>query len=365
VTLKINTERQRFYEIDLLRFIAAILVVLYHYTFHGYSFGSVTSLSYLAPSLFTKYGYLGVDLFFIISGFVILMSASSGSVRHFVIARIIRLYPAFWICCTITFIATLLIGGTTFTATLQRYAANMTMLSGFFSITPIDSVYWSLVVEMKFYILIFFVLVFRKIQRTKELCGIWLCVSIILELYPESFLNNILIARYAPYFIAGAMFYVINKEGLSLYKIVLVVASFVISVLHAIEKTNGLTVNYHSFFNPYVVVAAISVFFSLFFLISMGYTKNIFSKKCLFWGALTYPLYLIHQNVGFMIFNLAYPALNKHFVVFGTIALMLLISYLVNTRIEKKYSRSMKNYLEQRLFAQKNQMIQSQNSVTS
>ena len=66
-------------ELDLLRFLAALAVVLYHYTFRGFSNGDMSTMPYPLLVPVTKYGSLGVELFFMISGFVILMSASSGS----------------------------------------------------------------------------------------------------------------------------------------------------------------------------------------------------------------------------------------------------------------------------------------------
>ena len=69
---------KRFYELDLLRFVAAFSVVLYHYSFRGYAADGLSALPYLALAPVTKYGFMGVDLFFLISGFVIMMTASGG-----------------------------------------------------------------------------------------------------------------------------------------------------------------------------------------------------------------------------------------------------------------------------------------------
>jgi peptidoglycan/LPS O-acetylase OafA/YrhL len=78
----IETRRRsqhRFYELDLLRFFAALAVVLFHHGFRGYAADHMTDMPYLSLAPAAKYGYLGVDLFFLISGFVILMTASGGS----------------------------------------------------------------------------------------------------------------------------------------------------------------------------------------------------------------------------------------------------------------------------------------------
>jgi peptidoglycan/LPS O-acetylase OafA/YrhL len=90
-----------------------------------------------------KYGYLGVDLFFMISGFVIFMTVSDGTLRHYVVSRVTKLYPAFWICCTITFVVSLGIGGERFPVSVMQYLVNMLCLGGVFGVAAIDGAYWS------------------------------------------------------------------------------------------------------------------------------------------------------------------------------------------------------------------------------
>jgi len=158
---------KRINEVDLLRFLAALSVVFFHYCFRGYAADEMTTMplnQFASPS---KYGYLGVDLFFIISGFVILMSATSGSAKRFIVSRMVRLYPAFWACCTVTFLFTLIIGGERYGATINQYIVNMSMLSDFVGVKAIDGAYWSLFVEMKFYFLVVLVLLLRQIDKAQ------------------------------------------------------------------------------------------------------------------------------------------------------------------------------------------------------
>ncbi len=135
-------------EIDLLRFIAAMAVVFFHYSFRGYAAGVMPVMPYPAFAPLSKYGYLGVELFFMISGFVILMTAAGGSLRKFLVSRIVRLYLAFWACCTLTFAVTAASGDPRFSTTMGHYLGNMTMLSGFFGVPLIDGAYCSLLVEL-------------------------------------------------------------------------------------------------------------------------------------------------------------------------------------------------------------------------
>jgi len=135
--------------LDVLRFFAALSVVFYHMT---YRLNESALFTWLQP--FTKFGYLGVDVFFIISGFVILWSAVGRSVPDYLISRVARLYPSFWVAILVTS-ATMLVIRPERLQPLWAIAANFTMLPGYIVGNHyVDGVYWTLAVELKFYFLI-------------------------------------------------------------------------------------------------------------------------------------------------------------------------------------------------------------------
>ncbi len=338
--------RSRVSEIDLLRFFAAFSVLLYHYTFRGYAADDMSIMPYPLLAPISKYGYLGVDLFFLISGFVILMTASSGSLKRFTISRIVRLYPAFWVCCTLTFIATLSIGGERYSASFGQYLINMTMLSGFLQVPPIDGVYWSLFVEMQFYGLVALVLLFRQIHRAQLFLVLWLIVTVALEISPINLLSKLFVADYSPYFIAGATCFLIYSNGLTPMKIITILAAWVVALHNCMQLLQDIEQHYHADFGNYIVAGLVSAFFVLIFLVSIKRTGFLGRREWVSIGALTYPLYLIHQHVGFMIFNFAYPIVNRHILLLGTITIIIVSAYLVSEKVEQRYSRSLKIMLE-------------------
>ncbi|NVK51725.1 MAG: hypothetical protein HWD85_02230 [Flavobacteriaceae bacterium] len=76
--------KKRVYQIDLFRFFAAFFVVVFHYTFAAFNAKEKTLfIDYQEFEFFSKYGYLGVDLFFMISGFVILKIINSVFILKF------------------------------------------------------------------------------------------------------------------------------------------------------------------------------------------------------------------------------------------------------------------------------------------
>ncbi|MDR2852685.1 MAG: acyltransferase [Burkholderiaceae bacterium] len=332
-------------EIDLLRFIAALSVVFFHYSFRGYAADNMSVMPYPLLDSVSKYGYLGVELFFMISGFVILMTAASGSLRGFVISRIVRIYPAFWACCTITFAAIVMFGGMRYSASVPQYLINMTMLSGFLGVPSIDGAYWSLFVEIKFYALVAIVLISRKIHRIEQIVFIWLVVSIILEVIPVRTLRDLLITNYSAFFIAGATYFLIWSRGLSIIRIAIVVVSWGLAVFQSIKELRDFENHYHTAMSGQAVAVIITMFFIAMMLVSLRRTGPLGKNRWQLAGALTYPLYLLHQNIGFIIFNAWYPVVNAHLLFWGTIISAVALAYAVHIFVEKRFSLPFKTAL--------------------
>lgn len=298
----------------------------------------------LLASVF-KYGYLGVDLFFMISGFVILMTASSGSLKKFIISRLVRLYPAFWVCCTITFLTTLAIGSPEYSATFGQYLVNMTMLSGFMSVASIDSVYWSLFVELKFYVFIAIVLLLGRIQQIELLFIVWLVITIALEIYPIWRLRFFLLDNYSANFIAGAAFFFIWSRGITWSRYLMVAAAWCCVVYQSINEVHEFEARIRNDLNPYIIAAIVSGFFAIMALISFKHTGAIGRANWVWFGVLTYPLYLIHQGLGFMLYNAIYNEFNPQVLFWELVIGMILLAYLIHIVVEKPVARSMRNAL--------------------
>ncbi|VVP81949.1 hypothetical protein PS918_02385 [Pseudomonas fluorescens] len=337
--------KRRLNELDLLRFLAAMAVVFFHYAFRGYAKGDMSTMPYPLLAEPAKYGYLGVELFFMISGFVILMTASNNNLKVFFISRAIRLYPAFWACCTLTFVITLAIGQPRYTADFYQYLVNMTLLSEFIGVPPIDGVYWSLFVEIKFYLMISVLLGMRKIEKIESCLVVWLLIAATAEGLAFEKLRSILITDYAAYFIAGATFYLLWNKGFTKTRVFLLIGALALACYTAVAWAALLESKYPTEFSPLIVCSIITLFFVTFLLIIMNRTGVIGRLNWTTAGAITYPLYLLHQMIGFMIFNIAYPAVNSHVLLWGTIALMLGASYIIHKKVEVPLARSLKKLL--------------------
>jgi len=338
-------KKSRVNEIDLLRFVAALLVVFYHYAFRGYTADNMTVMPYPLLINIAKYGYLGVDLFFIISGFVILMTASDGNIKTFFISRFVRLYPAFWTCCTFTYICSIFFEYNHYSPSFYQYMANMTMLNGFFKIQYIDGVYWSLLYEMRFYILVAISISFGVIRRSQHILILWLIFSIIIKIFPSYKISYILISDYSSYFIAGGAFFLVWSKGVSLLRIGIIFLSFGVSLYDQFNRILDLEKHFNTTFNSIIPAIIIFLFFISMLLISLKKTGALGRKSWMCVGSLTYPLYLLHQNIGYMIFNVSYPSVNNHLILWGTIVLMIGAAYGVHRYVERPVSSALRNNL--------------------
>lgn len=163
--------RTYFYGLDLIRFAAALMVVLFHLSHSIYqsdSRGYVLTRGHHAGSgdSYFLWGQAGVEIFFVISGLVIANSASNSSAVRFLRGRAERLYPAIWICAPISFVIWWF-GGVTSHAELVRTFAQSMILLPFGK--WIDTPYWTLSHEVIFYGAVWLMLLAGRIGHLEKL----------------------------------------------------------------------------------------------------------------------------------------------------------------------------------------------------
>ena len=229
-------------------------------------------------------------------------------------------------------------GAPRFVASVNQYLVNMTMLNGFVGVQSIDGVYWTLFVEIRFYILIAALLLMRSIHRIDPILYLWLFVSSLLVFIKVKYLSFILITDYSAFFIAGCLFYLNFKNGGSVGRYIGIFAALILAVWQAIQELSTLEGRYDSSFSAPIVTMIIGVFFLLMFMISSNGTGFWREKSWVGLGALTYPLYLLHQKIGFIIFRKLHDFSNNYVLLFSVLMLMIGGAYLVHRFIEKPLS---------------------------
>lgn len=294
--------QKRIDALDGFRALAILMVIGFHYFSRwAQPMAAVTKYPYggeLSHFWLFQYGYLGVNLFFIISGFVISMTLfRSSSLLDFAWKRFARLFPTMLLCSIITFILVWLLPQPGFTRHLRDFAPSLTftdpqiwekLFGGHFA--PMDGVYWSLAVEVKFYFWIG-ILFFLSRQRRFFLASavlfplLWGLHQILTKLaagYADR-LGSVFVLEYLPWFVAGIGFYALFADHRSRLGWLLVGEALVVEAA-----------------TQWIGLLSMLLFDALFW-------AMLYRPRWIAWsaarplaaiGAASYSLYLLHQHIG-------------------------------------------------------------------
>lgn len=283
--------RKRIELCDYIRAIAAILVVLYHYTTrYDQLFGHVAR-----PILQFPWGYMGVAAFFLLSGYLAVITLGSEMTpSKWVKTRFARLYPAYWVAVICTFVVTTLFLKER-SVSLFAFLINMTMLNEFVGIPSVDGVYWTMRNEIIFYAFVFVLLVIKQNKRMKLFAWIWLITDIVIEIIGQKIeiptgVFALMMNRYLSPFVIGITLGAMIEERKG--------QDFVMI---------GVALAYFAYKNGAEYAAVLGMMTLLFVIISYSerlqkYQAPEWIRRPLIWiAAISYPLYLIHQNIGYVV----------------------------------------------------------------
>jgi peptidoglycan/LPS O-acetylase OafA/YrhL len=159
----------KLFGIQMLRGLAAVSVVLHH-TLEE-SRGAAVGLR--SPDWLTTAGAAGVDVFFVISGFVMLHGSfpiGRGAIDagRFLFRRAARIYPLYWLCC-LAVIAICAVGF----LTSKVISADVILKSLLLIVTPdtLVGVSWTLSYEIYFYLIFALTLPLRSREASVAICA--------------------------------------------------------------------------------------------------------------------------------------------------------------------------------------------------
>jgi peptidoglycan/LPS O-acetylase OafA/YrhL len=228
-----------------------------------------------------------------VSGFVIFLTLNK--TKHtfdFVVSRFSRLYPAYWAGVLITFTCISVFGLPERETNITTVIINLTMFQQWLHVPNVDGVYWTLTLELTFYGIMLFLFVKHWLNKTNLILPAWLLLIILLhslETYQDISVHGVIklafLMEYGNLFIAGIAFYrVMHSTDLFPYLIILM-SLFVEYLLRE-----------QSFF-------FILTYYGTFLLLSWRLLERINAPIMLFFGNISYSLYLIHQNIGYIIIH--------------------------------------------------------------
>lgn len=259
-----------------------------------------------------RYGFLGVEFFFVISGFVISMTllVSKGAF-DFTIKRIARLWPAMLLCSFLTFAVLKIIPQTFFDASIKNFIPSLLFFEPYFlskilkqEFAWMDGAYWSLFVEVRFYFWAA-ILYFSFKNKFLEVFFGFSTLAVLLFVLGQTTLPVLrspveyaLFPRFMPLFAMGIAFYHLYIKQKEKFSHFIVLESWVLLALQAaFFNASGGDVAVSSILMEILVYTAVVAAFYLF--IYQPHTLAFFSWKpiCSI-GAASYSLYLLHQNAG-------------------------------------------------------------------
>lgn len=308
----------RYRSIDGLRGIAALGVVVFHL-----SINLKSELSELLPdfiSLIFSYGYLGVPIFFVISGFVISLSVGDKHItpkyaRLFIIRRSIRLDPTYW--ASIGFAIILVVAKNQILDSSDPIPSASTILAHMFymqdllAVEPVISVvYWTLCLEVQLYLFYFLTVWLSQTIKTRDgnqkylthiaiiiLVGIYsVCVDYKLSSIsiPGLFISN------WHYFLIGVLVSNVVRQ--------LPYSKHVLSAWILFEVAFLLAVGA----KPYAITGVITCLF-IYILWKNELLDSIFTRSGYqYLGKLSYSLYLVHPDIGWKIISFGKRVLHDH-----------------------------------------------------
>jgi len=295
--------------VDALRGIASLAVCWFHMTL-AYSDDNVIKIS-------GNYGWVGIDIFFVISGFIIPFTLHQGDYRitqnwgAFIQKRVIRLSPPYLIAATMSLLLFYLSAlGPGFKGTEPNFSTvqiflHFAYLNAIFDYPWLNPVYWTLAIEFQFYLLIslLFPILVSANAKIRALGIACFCLT--------AFINqsDVFVFKYLCLFAVGIVTfqYFVRIINIREYALLLAVTSFLLfqSLGEVITVVGVLTA---------LVIAFVRI-------------KKI--KIVTFFGAISYSLYLVHYPIGGRVISLGkrFATTNVEYFVVSLCGFLLSISF--------------------------------------
>lgn len=341
---------ERFHELDGLRGLAALAVVIYHMT-SSYD----TFFPGAEPSpINVWWGMFGVQLFFMISGYVILMSANR--VRRpsdFAISRVSRLYPAYWVALILSIVVSWAFAVPHEPMTWLDRLLNFTMVQRWFFAPNVDHVYWTLTIELQFYVMVFAMLVLTRCRLTPRTVTItvlaWVSVAVAVAIWASPYAHgvnpqlvatpvkvalNVVLAEWAPLFGAGMFTYLGRRDPR--FRPAAVALGVVAAVLAGL-------------LNNWAYAGCVAAMVAVFMIVAFRKRTGLLLLRPVQWyGKISYSLYIGHSIHGTVVMHLTMPLLGRvgaMVVAFGAVTL---IAWGIHEVGEVRGTRALKRFLTSR-----------------
>jgi peptidoglycan/LPS O-acetylase OafA/YrhL len=279
--------KRYFNSLNFLRGVAALAVCFYHFACGNVDYLKDTNII----KIMSQYGHWGVEVFFVISGFIIPYSMyikgyTIKNWKEFLIKRTIRIEPPYLLnillVIVLAYMSTLspYYRGDKFSLDYLNLISHLGYLNSYFGLPPLNPVFWTLVIEFQYYILISLILPFVTSSNK------YIRYTTLLAFYGTGYFlwDKNFIFRYSLIFITGIMIFLFFSEIIKRkeFYINIIVVFFLISITY--ETT-------------VLIPTAFAFLIILFTDINFTFSN--------FLGKISYSVYLIHVPIGARVLNLS------------------------------------------------------------
>lgn len=337
--------KTRLAALDGLRLVAALMVVLYHYAALTRPWGHNPDTIFPTLNRFAQFGWLGVEIFFLVSGFVICMSIWGRTVGDFAVSRVSRLFPAYWVAVPLTALVVKMWPEIHSIRGWDAVIINMTMLQAGNNTMNVDDVYWTLFVELKFYLLMAVVILCGVTYRNMIVfCGVWTVAAALAPSLGSPALAAFAMPVYAPFFIAGIAFYLMRRYGQNPVLWAIVLMQLLLSQRYVHYRMESNLGKYVAAALPtwparLIIIAG----FALIAAIALGAFDKVQWKWLSTAGAITYPLYLIHMYIGMTLIHHFRNRAPAAVLLISVTVLMMVTAWLIHRFVERPVGLWLRN----------------------
>ncbi|MGW1728468.1 acyltransferase family protein [Streptomyces sp. NPDC002306] len=339
--------------LDGLRLMAALMVCMYHFAGKN---GPIAESWHQSPGLMfptlsqaATYGSLGVQFFFVISGFVICMSSWGRTLGDFFRSRVARLYPAYWVAIVLVTVAAYILPVVVHPLRSDEILVNFTMLQQPMGVDRVLGVDWTLWVEVRFYAMFALFVVWRGVtyRRVVLFCALWILAGVFARVADNPLTDELVMRDHAPFFIGGLALYLIHRYGNDLLLWGIVLMSFLLGQRYSVTALwhPGMEGDFQR--NPHVIQAIVFLAFAAVAVVAVGWTRWANWRWLTVAGALTYPFYLIHEHLGWFFVRVLNRevGLPPYATIVVSVLSLLGIAWLIHKLVEKPFGPRLKRAL--------------------
>ncbi|MFJ3195529.1 acyltransferase family protein [Streptomyces griseoviridis] len=344
----------RLWALDGLRLGAALMVAVYHLGGRGgevsRAWGASPARQFPVLHTYFAYGCLGVQVFFVISGFVICMSGWGRTAQTFLASRAGRLLPAYWAAVVLVTVVSALPVTAARAVSPSDALVNLTMLQQPLGADRVLGVCWTLWAEVRFYVLFALLVVAPGVDRRRVLlfCAGWTLAAALAGGVRAPLLDAVVMPAYAPFFVGGIGLYLVHRDRRDVPAWGVVAVSWLIGQHHAVAALwRPAHADAFSHRTATGIVLVVTLGFAAVAAVALARPRRAELPWLTAAGALTYPFYLVHEHLGWPLVRALHGGLglSAAATLVVAVAALLALAWLLHRAVERPFGPRLRRAL--------------------